>query len=96
VGAAWFRLFRRDAPGYGFIDEETPELAIAVVPSRRGRGIGEALIEALCERARADGYGALSLSVGRDNPALVTFYEEHGFAVLEDGDEQSLTMRREL
>ena len=53
VGAAWYRLFRRDAPGYGFVDEETPELAIAVVPSRRGRGIGEALLEALCERARA-------------------------------------------
>ncbi len=68
------------SPGYGFVDEETPELAIAVVPSRRGRGIGEALLEALCERARADGYGALSLSVERDNPALVSFYEEHGFS----------------
>jgi ribosomal protein S18 acetylase RimI-like enzyme len=66
------------------------------VPSRRGRGIGDALIEALCERARADGYGGLSLSVGRDNPALVSFYEAHGFSVLENGDEASLTMRREL
>ena len=96
VGAAWYRLFRRDAPGYGFVDEDTPELAIAVVPSRRGRGIGEALLEALCERARTDGYGALSLSVERENPALVSFYEEHGFDVLEDGDQHSLTMRRLL
>ena len=55
VGAAWYRLFRRDAPGYGFVDEDTPELAIAVVPSRRGRGIGESLLEALCERARTTG-----------------------------------------
>ena len=96
VGAAWYRLFRRDLPGYGFVDEETPELAIAVVPSRRGRGIGEALIEALCERARDDGYHALSLSVERGNAALVAFYEEHGFAIVGGEDDYSVTMRREL
>src|SRR5574340_584921 len=96
VGAAWYRLFRRDQPGYGFVDEETPELAIAVVPSRRGRGFGEALLEALCERARSEGHRGLSLSVERDNDALVSFYEKHGFArVHEDGGE-SVTMRREL
>jgi ribosomal protein S18 acetylase RimI-like enzyme len=96
VGAAWYRLFRRDQPGYGFVDEHTPELAIAVVPSRRGRGIGEALLDALCERARADGYRALSLSVERGNDALVHFYEGHGFDVVQGGDEQSVTMRRKL
>ena len=95
VGAGWYRLFRREQPGYGFVDEETPELAIAVVPSRRGRGLGEALLNALSERARADGYRALSLSVERDN-ALVSFYEKHGFeSVAEDGGD-SVTMRREL
>jgi ribosomal protein S18 acetylase RimI-like enzyme len=96
VGAAWYRLFKVDNPGYGFVDEETPELAIAVVPSRRGRGIGEALIEALCERAHEDGYHALSLSVERGNAALVAFYEEHGFARVGGGDDYSLTMRRDL
>ncbi len=97
VGAAWYRLFRRDHPGYGFVDESTPELAVAVVPSRRGRGLGEALLEALVERAREEGHRALSLSVPSDNDALVSFYEKHEFQrVHEDGGAASITMRREL
>jgi GNAT superfamily N-acetyltransferase len=96
VGAAWYRLFRRDSPGYGFVDEATPELAIAVVPNRRGRGIGEALLEALIDRASADGYNALSLSVERGNDPLVSFYEGHGFEIVDGGDADSVTMRRGL
>ena len=69
----------RTSPGYGFVDEETPELTIAIVPSRRGRGLGEQLLSALLDRARADGYGEVSLSVEPDNPAI-RLYEHHGFA----------------
>ena len=81
VGAAWFRLFPRDQPGYGFVDEETPELAIAVSPHARGKGIGDALLHALYERAKADGYAAVSLSVDARQRALRSrFYEQkHGF-----------------
>ena len=96
VGAAWYRLFRRDHPGYGFVDEETPELAIAVVPSRRGRGIGDALINALLERARAEHYSALSLSVEKENEPLLAFYEKHGFTRVHEDGGDSVTMRREL
>jgi ribosomal protein S18 acetylase RimI-like enzyme len=96
VGAAWYRLFSRDRPGYGFVDEHTPELAIAVVPSKRGRGLGEALLEALVERARAEGYRSLSLSVASDNAPLVSFYEKHGFQRVREDDGDSITMRRDL
>jgi GNAT superfamily N-acetyltransferase len=78
VGAAWYRLFSRDEPGYGFVDEKTPEISIAVVPNKRGGGHGSQLLEALIERAREDGYKALSLSVEPDNPAL-HLYERMGF-----------------
>lgn len=96
VGAGWYRLFRRDQPGYGFVDEETPELTIAVVPSRRGRGLGEALLNALCERARGEGHRALSLSVERDNDALVSYYEKQRFQRVADPGGDSVTMLREL
>jgi ribosomal protein S18 acetylase RimI-like enzyme len=94
VGAAWYRLFTRDAPGYGFVDEETPELAIAVVPSRRGRGIGEELLSGLMKRAREEGHRALSLSVERDNPAI-RLYERFGFRPVRDTP-TAVVMRAEL
>ncbi len=94
VGAAWYRLFDRNNPGFGFVDERTPELAIAVVPSKRGKGLGGQLLEALLERAGADGYEAISLSVGKDNPA-VGLYERAGFKPLRE-DDGSLVMRAEL
>jgi GNAT superfamily N-acetyltransferase len=91
-GAAWYRLFPESAPGFAFVDEQTPELTIAVVPSRRGRGGGTELLEALLERARRDGFPRLSLSA---EPGQTGFYERHGFRELrrEDG---TVTMVAEL
>lgn len=86
VGAAWYRLFSKADAGYGFVDESIPELSIAVVPSRRGKGLGKDLLVALMERARKDGFSQVSLSVERDNPAL-RLYERHGFRTVgEVGD----------
>jgi GNAT superfamily N-acetyltransferase len=86
VGAAWYRVFSADEPGYGFVDEQTPELAIAVVPSQRGKGVGEQLLLALIERARQAGHTSLSLSVEPGNPAR-KLYERHGFRVVDEGAE---------
>jgi ribosomal protein S18 acetylase RimI-like enzyme len=78
LGAAWYRFFTADEHGYGYLSPEIPELSVAVDPAYRGRGIGTALLEALRERARAEGVSALSLSVEEDNPAL-RLYEGLGF-----------------
>jgi ribosomal protein S18 acetylase RimI-like enzyme len=94
VGAAWFRLFTDDNRGYGFVDEQTPELSIAIVPSKRGSGLGSELLDALLDRARADGYDAITLSVEKDSPA-VGLYERHGFERLGE-DDGGVTMKASL
>jgi GNAT superfamily N-acetyltransferase len=94
IGAAWYRLFPREEPGFGFVDDQTPEMAIAVVPSRRGRGIGTELVDSLVELAKEQGYGGLSLSVADESPAMHVF-EKNGFEKVEHTD-GSWTMRLNL
>jgi GNAT superfamily N-acetyltransferase len=78
IGAAWVRLWTPEIHSYGFVDAETPELAIAVVSAHRSKGVGRTLLRALIEIARGDGHRALSLSVSPSNHARV-FYESEGF-----------------
>lgn len=93
VGAAWLRLWRRDDPGYGFVDEDTPELSMAVRPDRRGKGIGTRLLSDLLRLADAE-YDAVSLSVSDGNPAK-RLYERTGFvAVSASGDSTTMVRYR--
>lgn len=86
VGAAWYRLFTQAEPGYGFVDEKTPELSIAVTPLHRRKGIGEAALRSCMVQAREEGYQALSLSVAAFNRSRM-MYQRAGFEkVTEDGD----------
>jgi ribosomal protein S18 acetylase RimI-like enzyme len=90
LGAAWLRLWPGPETGYGFVDRSTPELATAVRPEHRGRGIGACLLDALLDRA-SQRHRAVSLSVALDNPA-VALYQRFGFrAIAESGG--TLTMR---
>jgi GNAT superfamily N-acetyltransferase len=77
VGAAWCRCLPADAPGYGFVAADVPELSIGVVPGWRGRGIGGRLLSALLAAAREAGCHAVSLSVEESNPAR-RLYRRHG------------------
>lgn len=94
VGAAWYRLYSESKPGYGFVDERTPELTVAVVPSRRGHGVGGELLEALLDRARSEGHERISLNVRRDSKEQA-FYVRHGFEPLRE-DDGAETMVRTL
>ena len=91
-GAAWYRLFTKDEPGFGFVDEDTPELTIAVVPSRRGKGAGAELLQALLARAKENGYPAVSLSAAHGRES---FYEQYGFETVTEGPD-AVTMAARL
>jgi GNAT superfamily N-acetyltransferase len=94
-GAAWFRLWTTELYSYGFVDDTTPELGIAVPLIDRRKGIGRALLNELIARARADKFPALSLSVNPFNPARV-LYESLGFQkVGESGASWTFRLRLE-
>jgi ribosomal protein S18 acetylase RimI-like enzyme len=93
IGAAWLRRFKAAEPGYGFVDEQTPEMSIAVVPSQRGRGLGNELLAALLDDAAESGYAQVSLSVEKGSPA-VGFYERAGFEVVGESDGGLVMLRR--
>jgi len=94
VGAAWYRLFTERDPGWGFVDEKTPELGIAVSPLHRRKGIGETLLRALMVQAREDGFQSLSLSVAVHNRSRM-MYERTGFTKVAEVGE-SWVMRADL
>lgn len=83
VGAAWLRLLTAERPGYGYVDDDTPELSIAVLPEFRGKGIGSLLMSRLLELAQQTRYPAVCLSVSPGNPAL-RLYQRRGFAIVDE------------
>jgi ribosomal protein S18 acetylase RimI-like enzyme len=79
IGAAWYRLFDESNKGYGFVDNQTPELGIAILPEARRIGAGKQLMNSLIDQARIDGYKALSLSVDPTNKIAAELYQKLGF-----------------
>jgi ribosomal protein S18 acetylase RimI-like enzyme len=71
IGAAWLRA------GLIVAEPGVPELATAVVPAHRGRGVGAAMMGELARRATGR-FPAILLSVREANPA-VRLYERLGF-----------------
>ncbi|MGI8648796.1 MAG: GNAT family N-acetyltransferase [Rubrobacter sp.] len=101
LGAAWVRLFPAEDPGYGFVGEDVPELAVGVRAGERGEGIGRALIELVISES-VGRYPAISLSVRQDNQPALRLYRRLGFKAVEGREVtnraggESFMMRLEL
>lgn len=83
VGAAFYRTFSEATHGHGFVADDVPELAMAVIASRRGEGVGRQLLVQLIEASIAQGHPALSLVVNNENPAR-HLYASLGFQPIEE------------
>lgn len=76
LGAAWLRSGREGGP-LRVGDDRIPELATAVLPRARGRGIGTLMMTRLVQMARGR-FPEIVLSVRDSNPAAA-FYARLGF-----------------
>lgn len=83
LGAVWVRLMN----DYGYVDDQTPSLAISLYAAYRGKGIGTALLRAMLGLLYSEGYKKVSLSVQKANPAA-RLYERLGFKTVRETDEE--------
>ena len=94
IGAVW--TFRHHPPLLTGTDgAPLPEIGIAVVPERRGQGVGSALLDEVFARATGT-CAAVSLNVHQRNPAR-RLYERKGFHLVGQGrGDLGLAMVRSL
>lgn len=84
VGAAWLRVWTAADHGFGYVNDATPELVLAVLPTYRGNGVGTRLLMTVLHMA-AQQFATVSLNVRATNP-VVRLYERAGFRKV-DGSE---------
>ncbi len=94
IGAIWGRMFTEQNKGFGYVDNQTPELSIAVKPEFRNLGIGTRLLTEISRRYQEIGIKQLSLSVDKANRAY-NLYVKLGFEIV-DETPTSWTMIKKL
>ncbi|MFZ6734197.1 GNAT family N-acetyltransferase [Undibacterium sp. Ji42W] len=77
IGACWMRLVP-DGMGLAYINEHTPQLGIALLPSWQHKGYGKLMMLAALDAARQRGIKQVSLTVHPENPAA-GMYSSCGF-----------------
>lgn len=80
IGAAWIRLLVGGEKTISYVNDFTPELAIAVLPDYIGSGVGTQLLTHVLAEAEKR-YASVVLSVRASNPAQ-RLYARMGFVVI--------------
>ena len=94
VGAIWGRLLTGENRGFGYVDDKTPELSMAVRQEYRNQGIGTELMKAIASEYQNIGVHYLSLSVDKANNAS-KLYKRLGYDIVEE-TESSWTMKKRI
>ena len=89
IGAVWVRIMN----DYGHVDDNTPSFAISLYKEYRGHGIGTALMKAMLDILRKDGYKQASLAVQKKNYA-VKMYKSVGFETIGENEEEYIMVCR--
>lgn len=92
IGAIWGRLFTQENKGFGYVDDYTPELSMAVRSEFRNQGIGTKLLMVIESEYQKTGVTQLSLSVDKANPAS-HLYQRLGYEIVEE-TKTSWTMKK--
>lgn len=79
VGATWLLDHTSEYHGSGYINDEIPELAIAMAPGNTGDGLGRMLLNTALTAAREAGKPGVSLAVDKGNDRAYHVYEKLGF-----------------
>ena len=94
VGAIWGRIFSSPKIGYGYVNDKTPEISVAIISNYRSRGIGTRLINEICQAYKKKGIESISLSVDCRSPAH-QLYIRCGFKTIKE-DDLSVIMTKKL
>lgn len=93
AGARWNLVAELDGDAAGMasvVAADEPDVfelvSMWVAPFARGRGVGDALVRAACERSRGGGARALELDVGIANARAAALYARGGFALVGESD----------
>jgi len=91
IGAVWVRILSGDIKGYGYIDDNTPEFAIALYPEYRKQGLGTQMMNEMISNLKSKGYHQTSLSVQKENYAA-KMYKNLGFEIIDENDEDYIML----